>query len=304
MKMMYDLAIIIINYNSSSYTLSCIASIKKYTANNYSYQIIVVDNASADEDFELLSRSITQRTDVQIIRNEKNLGFAGGNMKGAAIANARYLFFLNNDTLLLNDCITLLSSFMDAHPQVGICTAQMYNSDSSFHFSFTYHPTAATYWLGTGLLKLCNPDAYPSKKKVYTKPLKVDVVTGAALFVRKNAFDKVGGFDTAYFLYCEEEDLCKQMANFGYDVYLVPEAKFIHHGGSSTKPGLPMLKENAISKLIYHRKFASKVGLFMVWLYLIFKNLKKGFKHKDYLRLTWFIIKGAPPESSLRFTNK
>lgn len=298
---MLDVAVIIINYNSAPYTLKCVDTLISNTSSTISYEIIVVDNHSVESDYKLLLSLPERYAHVKLVRNEQNVGFAGGNMRGVAEAHAHYYFFLNNDTELLNDCLGLLWRFMEHNAQAGVATAQMYNTDGSFHFSFTYHPTVATYWLGVSLLRNLGMGPFPSKKKQYAEPLKVDVVTGAAMFVRRAAFEEVGGFDTRYFLYCEEEDLCKQMSLAGYDVYLVPEARFIHHAGKSSKPGLALLKENAISKLYYHRKFSKGWRFFMVWLYLLLKYLKKSFRHSDYLKLALFIAQGAPEQASLRY---
>jgi GT2 family glycosyltransferase len=106
---MFDIATIIINYNSSKLTKECIDSIIDKTAPSLNFQIIVVDNCSENKDYLSLKQFCEKHTfkNLQLIRSKINTGFGGGNMTGYQYANAKYVAFVNNDTLFLNDCFSI-----------------------------------------------------------------------------------------------------------------------------------------------------------------------------------------------------
>jgi GT2 family glycosyltransferase len=301
---LYDVAVIIINFNSSAFTLGCVESIVRVTPATCRYQVIVVDNNSREEDWARLATGLEQQEQVTLLRSVLNVGFAGGNMLGVQQANAEFLFFLNNDCELLNDCLGILTRFAHNHPHVALCSGQMYEGAGRFHPSFGYFPSLKTNLLGVGLLRLIQSDRYPPRKKVYDRPVQVDLVTGSALFARAAPFAEVGGFDTNYFLYCEEEDLSMRFHRLGYEVYVVPEARFIHYGGSSTTRNLAIEQEFYISLFYYFRKYYSGVEVLLLQFFYFFKNFRKLFRHRNFLRLALFILRGAPMGESLRFKQK
>ncbi|NNM08185.1 MAG: glycosyltransferase, partial [Flavobacteriaceae bacterium] len=124
---MVDVAVILINYNASDFTLKCITSVIEKTKEAVSYEIIVTDNNSEIADYENLKKNFPTDPRCKLVRSNLNTGFGGGNMFGARHANARYLLFLNNDALLLNNCLEILTGFMDTNKSVGVSTAQNYD---------------------------------------------------------------------------------------------------------------------------------------------------------------------------------
>ncbi|MGI6321294.1 MAG: glycosyltransferase [Bacteroidales bacterium] len=158
-------AIVIINYNSSKYTIECLKSIKDVVDPNFNYSIIIIDNNSKTDDYKELKTFVKAQQDIKLIRSKVNLGFSGANMLAVQHTNSEYVFFLNNDTILLNDCISILYNFMKSNKDVGVCTGQMFNTDLSFHHSFNYFPTLSIRLLGSGLMRSFKPEKYPNKKK-------------------------------------------------------------------------------------------------------------------------------------------
>lgn len=301
---MVQVSVVIINYNSHGFTMGCLQSLKKHTAVDFSYEIIVVDNNSEPEDYQQLVVACKQAGEVNVIRSMVNLGFSGGNMLGLQAATGAYIYFLNNDCELLNDNLSLLFNFMTLNPGVGACTGQMYNSNLSFHHAFGYFPTLSLRFFGPSLLRLFTPEKFPLKTVVYEQPLAVPLITGASMFIDREKLAEIGGFDTNYFLYCEEEDLCLRLRRQGYAVYLVPEACFIHHMGKSTVRRFPIELENYISLLYYHRKFhAYPAYLVLKGLYFL-KNIRKVFRNRFYLKLAFYILMGAPLKYSLKHQQK
>lgn len=301
--MEYDVSVILINYNSSEFTVSCVDSIIQNTNNIINYNIIVVDNSSETEDFNKLDK-LKEIKNVKIVRSNINLGFAGGNMYGVSFTKAKYYFFLNNDCKLLNDCIGIMYNFCEENQNVGICAPQLYTEDNVPTSSFDHFPLLITKFFGTGILKLIKGKEYKPRKKTYNKPTKVDLVSGSQMFVQKKAFNISGGFDTHYFLYCEEEDLALKMYNNNYDVYLVPEAKNIHYGGGSTPKTFEIRKEFYISFLYFYRKHYGYIKTEILKLLLFLRIIRKSFTNKDNFKLSFFVLSGAHMKNSIRNKQK
>ncbi|MFD2932447.1 glycosyltransferase [Spirosoma flavum] len=304
-------SIILINYNSHQFTYDCVDSIIEKTApvdrKGVDYEIIIVDNNSIVNDYEALKpiTNSSQRNgpQIQLIRSRINLGFSGGNMLGVQFAdpNTDYYYFLNNDCVLRTDVCSQLTDFMDATPNAGLCGAQMFSGDGSRQITFGYLPTLGSKILGHGFVRMFNPALYPSVRQVYTEPVRVPFVMGSTLFVRASAFNMIGGFDIAHFLYVEEEDLAKRLLLKEFYVYLVPQAEYVHFTGQSTIRTYDVEKEYYISLFHYFRKYHSwfERGLFRVYYFI--KNGRKFRRNRVYARLAWFIGRGSPMRESLRY---
>ncbi|RAJ13167.1 glycosyltransferase family 2 protein [Olleya aquimaris] len=293
---MKDVSIIIINYNTSTYTLKCIASVFKHTNASLSFEVIVVDNNSNIEDYNFLKENIPNKPNILLTRSIINTGFGGGNMHGAQFANGKYLLFLNNDAFLKNDCLSILLNFMNAHPEAGVATAQNYDGDGNHVVSFDHNKGIRKLILGRSFLEKNYPKQYPKRKKEYTKPISVNFVNGAFMFFNTDAFSKVGGFDTNIFLYFEEMDICYRLKKLGYSSYLVPEAKITHHQGASTGTSKVISKEGLISHLYVLKKNYSFLKYLFIKYYFCITFL---FKPKKWFMLKT-ICKGAPLSDSLK----
>ncbi len=295
------ISVILLNYNSSRFTLNCVDSIIEKTQ-SADYEVVVVDNNSAPDDFSALL-PLAQLPRLTLVQSRLNLGFAGGLMLGVQHANPRadFYYFLNNDTLLRTDVLAQLSDFLNQNPGAGLCGAQMFDGDGRQQQSFFYLPTVTSKLLGHGVARLFRPGAYPSAKQTYTKPVPVPVIAGSTLFCRATAFNTVGGFDTAHFLYYEEESLSKQFALAGWSAWFVPQAEFTHFTGQSTRYNFDVEKEYYISIFHYFRRFHSWPERALFRLYYTIKNAKKLFRDPIFGRLAWFILRGSPMNESLRY---
>lgn len=297
---MHDIAVILINYNSSKYTLECIDAVYKQTRNALNIQVIVVDNNSAKEDFKNLEANFPKKPNCTLHRSIINTGFGGGNMHGAQYATAEYLLFLNNDAMLLNDCLSILKHYMDLHPKVGVCTAQNYDDKQQLVPSFDHNKGLRRLLLGRGYLEKTNPKRYPKRKTAYSEPLEVNWVNGAFLFFRKSAFEVIGGFDTNIFLYWEEMDVCHRLREAGYSSWLISEAKILHYQGVSTGTSKPISNESYISYLYVTKKNFGYIKYLIIKCYLV---LAISIKPKKWYLLPT-IIKGNALTSSLKQQQK
>ncbi len=299
---MTQLSIVLINYNSSSYTKKCIESLKASISSDISYDIIVVDNASEEKDYSNL-KSFIEQDKVNLISSNLNTGFATGNMLGFENCNSKYVLFLNNDTLVKDNFIQKLFNFMKSHPECGLCGGQMFNENGEWVNSFGNLPSLWERYLGKTLPRILFPQFFKNPKQKFTSPQKVGFVSGSDLFVRSDVFKKVGGLDKDFFLYCEEEDLGLKMYKAGYTVYYIPDAHFIHYCGVSTGRSLAMDKEFYISFKLMITKHFGKWGYLLFLPSLLFKHAKKIFKG-HHLSLFLFILKGSPEKESIRYEKK
>lgn len=299
----HDIAVILVNYNSSIHTVNCVHSIFQYTATKLNYQIIVVDNNSRKEEFKKLS-SLHKHKNITIFRSRINGGFSSGNMLGVQLADAHYYYFLNNDCLLLSDCLTYFHTFMEQQRSAGSCSGYMINGKGEFEFNFRYFPTLGLKLFGAGILKIFKSKAYPSKYKPFLENTPVDLVCGNSMFIRASAFERIGGFDTSYFLYYEEEDIGLRLHRAMYQAYIIPEAKYQHlENQSSTSKGIryPFVKEFYLSQSYYFRKNHTYWYAKVIQVLYFLRLLRKFYKSYDYVKLAFFILFGAHPKHSMRY---
>ncbi|WP_046744190.1 glycosyltransferase family 2 protein [Kordia zhangzhouensis] len=293
---MKDISIVIINYNTAKYTLKCVNSVLQLTDNSLSYEIVVVDNNSKSEDFTYLQEHFPKAEHLSLHRSIINTGFGGGNMFGAQYTNGKYILFLNNDAFFQNDCLSILYNYMEQHPNIGVSTAQNYDEHNQHVISFDHDKGIRKLLVGRSFLEKNWPAQFPKRKKQYTEPVNVNFVNGAFMFFRREAFEKVGGFDTNIFLYFEEMDICFRLRKNGYTSVLVPEAKITHYQGVSTGVSQAISKEGMISHLYVIKKNYSYAKYLFIRSYYCLSFLIKP-KKWFMLALVW---KGAHVSESLK----
>lgn len=230
-----DVSIIIINYNTTDLVRQCITSLIEKTKQN-SYEIIVIDNASADRSIEGLQSEFEQ---VLFIFNGHNEGFGPANNQGIAIAKGKYVMLINSDTYLLNDAIGILYNYMEApgNEKVGCCGADLFDEEGGRQASCGNFPTLVEAISALGFHLLYREYFYrhlSSGVINYSDDIKVvDYICGADMFLRKTALQETGTFDPRFFLYFEETELSFRLSKSGYRSVLVPGAKIVHLEGGS-----------------------------------------------------------------------
>ncbi|WP_374089781.1 glycosyltransferase family 2 protein [Methylomicrobium lacus] len=233
---LFELSIIIVNWNSKDYLRNCIASI---LANSFSikYEIIVVDSASFDGCGDMLQHLYPQ---VHFIQSEFNVGFARANNIGASCAHGNVLLFLNPDTEVRGHAIeNLYCHYQDLHSP-GVVGCRLLNSDGTLQTSCVQpFPTILNQILDTDTLlrwfpKITLWNSALTFDKVIT-PVTVEMISGACMMIERDVFNKVGQFSADYFMYAEEFDLCYKTTMAGFNNYFVPTIEIIHYGGGSTQ---------------------------------------------------------------------
>jgi GT2 family glycosyltransferase len=293
-------SIITINYNSAQHTRHMVESICKAVPDTLEYEIIIVDNASEESDF-LQLKAVRHLPRVRIVPSRFNGGFAMGNMLGVQYAQGRYYLFLNNDTLLQNDILTTFFTYAENHPEVGLLSGQLYDEHGKHSTSFKTFPSLAKQLLGSGFARFIGTSRFPGNKTLLANPTEVGVVSGSCMFFRRELFDRLGGFDTAFFLYCEEEDISKRVWDAGAKVVSLPEAKITHIAGASTKRSLAIEKEFYISYVHLIDKHFSFLVAFLMKLLRILKLFRHSFRSIQDFKVFLFLLHGAPKKESIRY---
>jgi GT2 family glycosyltransferase len=242
-----DLTIVVVSYNTRDYILPCLESVYGDTR-GVRFEVIVVDNASADGSADAIAARFPE---VRLIRSERNLGFAAGNNLAVEQARGRFILLLNPDTVVFGGTIEAATRFFEAHPEAGIVGGRTLFADGSLN------PTSCwaqpTLWsvlcraVGLSRLfrgtRLFDPEALGDWDRDSAR--EVDIVTGCFLLISLDLWKRLGGFDSRFFMYGEEVDLCLRARKLGARPMITPAATLVHHGGASE----PVLEDKLIRVL-------------------------------------------------------
>lgn len=233
-----DVSIVIPLYNKVEYTTKCLEALVEHTTGPR-YEVILVDNASTDATPELLSQL---EGDVRVIVNPQNLGFAKACNQGAAMARGRYVLFLNNDTEPQPGWLEPLIKTLDGDPAVGAVGARLLYPDGSLQHA----GVTVTEDLQQGLPLNClhRYHRLPADHPPANVRAEVQVVTGAALMIRRELFHEVGGFDEGYWNGNEDVDLCFTLGQQGWRIVYEPESCLVHHESVSGPERWRKVNEN------------------------------------------------------------
>ena len=283
------LSVIIVNYNSTEYVVDCLESIFR-NCSHLSLQLIVVDNASPDNGQLVIAKRYGER--IEMIESTYNRGFGGACNLGLQRAEGRYILFLNPDTVLLNDAFSPLVSYAEHYPDTAL-GAILLNAD---HQPSNSYSSFLTPW--NILLSALGYHGNVHYKEVL-RPLSVDFITGADLFVSHEIMDRIGGFDERFFMYCEDVDLQKRMADAGIRRIIVPGPQIVHYDGGSyqqkKKRSARRRYEADKSKMIYVKKhYSLSVYLCFRLLFLLVRIpafINPYYKVRDNLRYLSLLLK-------------
>jgi GT2 family glycosyltransferase len=251
------LAVIIVSWNVRALLAACLQSLTPDSCSLLP-EVVVVDNASADGSAAMVAAEFPW---VRLIANTENRGFTGGNNQGLAVSAGRYVFFLNPDTVVVGDALATMVAYLDAHPEVGALGPHLRYSDGSLQSSRRRFPTFATaLFESTPLAWRWPNNRWARRYRMEDQPAdgvrEVDWLVGAALMVRREVLNQVGGFDEGYFMYSEELDLCRRIKQAGWRIVYLPTAQIIHYEGRSSEQIVAARHIRfQTSKVRYFRKF-------------------------------------------------
>lgn len=255
---MASIAVVIVNYNTRDYLRECLATVLVETP----YQVVVVDNASSDGSVEMVRACYPS---VTLRDNSWNRGYGAAANQGIADCTAEYVLLLNSDTLVHAGAFHALTAYLDHHPGVAIVGPRLVNRDGTLQPSCYPFPGTLKWFLhyevsGQLIRRVPILRNYQRHTWPHTEAQSVPWVMGAALVIRREAFEAVGGFDESFFMYCEETDLCYRLKSANWQIHFVPIATVMHVGQASTDQyRTEMAVQHIASRLSFYRKHYSRL---------------------------------------------
>jgi N-acetylglucosaminyl-diphospho-decaprenol L-rhamnosyltransferase len=255
------------------------------TGPGVSLDVVVVDNVSVDGTVEAVRASFPQ---VRVLANASNVGFAAANNQGAAATVGRYALFLNPDTEVKPGALEHLVAFADRHPDASATTCRLENRDGTLQQSCFHFPSLRMAFYG--FFPLVPMDSVANGRypvETFGRVFEPEHVLGACLMVRRDALERIGGWDEHFFMYFEETDLCYRLHKAGARMLYTPDCSVVHYGGQSTGP---VKEEMSVafyrSQWMFYRKHYSwiraaalkgivAIGL-VYWLARTLKNAVQG----------------------------
>ena len=285
---MVGLSIIIVNWNTRELLAQCLQSIED-TVRETEYEVWVVDNGSSDGSAAMVEEHFPA---VRMIANPMNVGFVRANNQALALCRGRKVLLLNSDAQALEDSVDRAVRFIDEHPRAAVAGVRLLNSDGTFQASYTPFPTLLREVLIlTGLGRLLVGPVFPSCGAEVEKGAQCirGYVEGAFLLTRREAIEQVGGLDENIFMYAEEVDWCYRFHQAGWEVWYLPQAPIIHHGGQTTKKRRGRMEAELYrSRIYFFRKHYGKVAAFCLQSIIFAITLPKMLIH----RLLRYITRG------------
>ena len=251
---MTDLAVVIINYNAGEYLARCVQSVV-HRAGGIDVDVLVIDNASHDGSATAAAARTPQ---MRLIENATNRGLSAAWNQGAREVDAPWILFLNPDAELVAGDLGALVRAGEARPDVALLGPVIRNPDGTIYESGRVFPgvvqAVGHAFLGPFVPANRFTRAYRQTDWDRMTEREVDWVSGAAMLLRRSAFEQVGGFDEAFWLYGEELDLGTRLRNAGWKVLATPALEVMHVGGVSTGRSRRTHLEHSRSVYRYYRK--------------------------------------------------
>lgn len=268
-----ELSIIVVSYNVRDLLLNCIKSIINTVA-NIDYEIIIVDNASDDGSAAAVREAFTQ---LQVIANRENLGFASANNQGYAVSKGEFLLLLNPDTVAKPNAIKTVVDFLRKTPDAGMAACRLLNPDGSLQKSIRPLPSIKEQILRALLLDHFLYRGYWNTTYYRSHSFAIGYCTGAYMMIRREALSEMHLLSPEFFMYSEEKDLALRLRKRGWKTYFVPFGEVIHYGEQSTSQTEEKmfleLQRSQVKFFWRHYKNFHAWALALTWGLVLFSNL-------------------------------
>jgi GT2 family glycosyltransferase len=252
------LSILIVNWNTCEYLRACLASLRAACA-EIEHEIIVVDNASSDGSVAMVS---THFPEVRLVASTENLGFAAGNNRAYEYSNGEWVWLLNPDTEVFKDAPEQMIEFLQADARHGAVAAALIDARTQQpQYSCRTFPTPAALWVeALGLAR-----KFPHSRRFgfyrmgwwnYRSTRQVEQPMASSFLLRRQAIEDSGGlFDEQFPIYFNDVDLCWRLRRNGWQVWYLPTARVLHHGGAGTSQRkAAMIAESHRALELFYRK--------------------------------------------------
>jgi len=231
----FDVSITICSWNTVDDLRACLASLQE-VAGEANFEVIVVDNASFDGSPDMVANEFPE---VRLLAQPTNLGFTGGHNLAVRQRRGKDAFLLNSDTVVHPGAIRTMLQYRQSHREVGVLGPKLLNPDGSLQLSCRRFPNPFAALFRNTIFGRMFPNNrftrdYLMADWPHDQVRSVDWVSGAAMWVTKETIDRIGLFDEAFFMYCEDVDLCWRAHGAGFDVVYVPLGSITHAIGRST----------------------------------------------------------------------
>lgn len=246
-------SIVTINYNGYKDTCELIESLKAYIS--IPYELIVVDNASSNNEAQLLIARYGN--EIKVVRSSSNLGFSGGNNLGIKNSCGEYVLLLNNDTIVEDDTFHHLIERLESDPKIGVVSPKIKFAFAPRNIQFAGYTPLSPLTIRNELIGFNCPD-----DDRYATAIETPYTHGAAMMLKRAVIDEVGLMPELFFLYYEELDWCTQISNKGWKLWYEPRCTVFHKESSTTGQDSPLkIKYMTRNRLLYtkrNRKGAEK----------------------------------------------
>jgi hypothetical protein len=273
------LSTVIVNWNTSRLLDACLEAIYRH-APELDFEVIVVDNASADFD-EAAFRSRSPQ--ARLIVNETNVGYARANNQAIADSSGEYVLLLNADTEVTEGALSRLVGFMDAHPEAAAAGCRLVRPDGTLERSCRSFPEPASVAAEFFRLSRLFPrsrrfGAYRMTWFGYDEEALVDQPMGSCLILSRKAIGDVGVFDEDFPIFFNDVDWCYRARQAGWKVYFTPAAEVIHHGAASTSQVRAEMRRESHRSLarFYRKHYRGKLFPPIYWLIVAAIRLSQG----------------------------
>ena len=261
-----EVSIITINYNGLKDTCELLDTLP---LEDKSIEAIVVDNASKEDEASQIEQRYSQ---VKVIRSNENLGFAGGNNLGIQAAQGKYLFFLNNDTLLRSKkedvrgkMFQPLIDRLESSPKIGMVSPKIKFSWGDNLIQYAGYTPLSSITMRNRSIGFSETD-----NGQYDTPHPTPYAHGAAMMVKREVVDKAGQMPECYFLYYEELDWSMMIRRAGYDIWYEPACTIFHKESQSTGQNSPLRTYYITrNRLVFARRNIKRPLRYLTYLYLI-----------------------------------
>ena len=247
------LAVAVVSYDTRALLEACLRSVREARP----AELVVVDNGSTDGSIEAVRQGFPE---ARLLVNEVNRGYGAAANQAIAQTTAAAVLLLNSDTEIAPDALTALGRYLAEHPVAGVVGPRLADADGGLQRSTFSYPSAADMLMGdTGLHALVA--RLPGVRERFLRTWAHDAarpvpwVTGAALAIRRSAFDAAGGFDERYFMYYEEVDLCRRLAGLGFETHYAPVTTVRHVRSASTGPHAAVMRREW---LVSYRRYLAR----------------------------------------------
>jgi len=266
-----EVSVVIVNYNAGQLLTECVRSVLQSTA---PVEVFISDNGSTDGSLEYLRKIHGADSRLKIVENNSNLGFAKANNVVSPGATGEYLLFLNPDCIIEADTLENMARLMRSNPEAGMAGCLITNLDGSEQAGcrrmvptpwrtfvrilyldkvFTGHPKFQSFVL--------------SKRPLPAKPITIEALSGAFMFVRREALEQVGLMDDKYFMHCEDLDWCMRFRKAGWKILFTPDVKIVHIKGSCSheKPFRVSWHKHKGMIRFYRKFFRHQYPSYLMW---------------------------------------